>query len=118
MANKPKAKRSQEEVLTQAASLVAATINSAAMGLTDEQIDVEQFKKIFKEKVAEMLKRQEMLVLSIGPCINTDSSDVYSNDMRSILDSIECIMHTKFYFFYGILLLVGKNDLFANWLPH
>lgn len=118
MANKPKAKRSQEEVLTQAASLVAATINSAAMGLTDEQIDVEQFKKIFKEKVAEMLERQEMLVLSIGPCINTGCTDIYSNDMRSILDSIESIMHTKFYFFYGILLLVGKNDLFANWLPH
>lgn len=118
MARKVKATRSQEEVITQAASLVAGTINSSAMGLTDEQIDVDQFKKLFEEKATELLKHQETLVLSIGPCINTDNDGIYSNDMQAILDSVEDKMHTKFYFYYGILLLVCKNDLFANWLPH
>lgn len=119
VANKKRTKRSREEVITQAACLVAGTINSSAMGLTDEQVNIEDFKKLFKEKATEMLEKQELIVLSIGPCINVDGNDnVYSNDMQAILDSIEGKMQTKFYFFYGLMLLISENELFANWLPH
>ncbi len=118
MAKTVTVRRSQEEVMTQAAQLVAGTINPMEMGLTPEEIDVEQFVSHFKEKVAEMLEIQEAIYIAIGPLVNTYNPGIYSNDIRIILDSIEEKMQIKFYFHYGILLALGKNDLFANWLPH
>ena len=110
--------RSQEEVMTQAAQLVAGTINPREMGLTPEEVDVEQFISHFKEKAAELLENQEAIYIAIGPFVNTYNPGIYSNDIRIILDSIEEKMQTKFYFYYGILIALGKNHLFANWLPH
>lgn len=111
-------RRSQEEVMTQAAQLVAGTINPIKMGLTPEEIDVEQFISHFKEKVSEMLENQEAIYIAIGPFVNTYNPGIYSNDIRIILNSIEEKMQIKFEFHYGILLSLCKNDLFANWLPH
>lgn len=118
VAKAEKVRRSQEEVMTQAAQLVAGTINPDEMGLTPEEVDVERFISHFKEKVAEMLENQEAIHIAIGPFVNTYNSGIYSNDIRIILDSIEEKMQMKFYFHYGILLVLGKNELFANWLPH
>lgn len=118
MAKAENVRRSQEEVITQAAQLVAGTINPAEMGLTPEQVDVEQFISHFKEKVAEMLKNQDAIHIAIGPFVNTYNPGIYSNDIRIILDSIEEKMQTKFYFHYGILIALGKQQIFANWLPH
>ena len=112
------ARRFQENFITQAAQLVAGTINPTEMGLTPEEVDVEQFVSHFKEKVAEMLENQEAIYIAIGPFVNTYNPGIYSNDIRIILDSIEEKMQMKFYFHYGILLTLGKNHLFANWLPH
>ncbi|MBQ2835774.1 MAG: hypothetical protein IJE68_02940 [Clostridia bacterium] len=118
MARAETVRRSQEELITQAAQLVAGTINPDKMGFAPEEIDVEQFVSHFKEKVAEMLENQETVHIAIGPFVNTYNPGIYSNDIRIILDSIEGKMQMKFYFHYGILLALGKNDLFANWLPH
>ena len=118
MAKAETARRFQENFITQAAQLVAGTINPTEMGLTPEEVDVEQFVSHFKEKVAEMLENQEAIYIAIGPFVNTYNPGIYSNDIRIILDSIEEKMQMKFYFHYGILLTLGKNHLFANWLPH
>jgi len=110
--------RSQEEVLDQAARIVAETINANAMGITPEQVDVEHFIQYFKEAATQMLYSKEALYIAIGPYTNTDFSGVYSYDMQEILESIQYHMHTKFYFYYGVALWLCKNDLYAVWLPH
>lgn len=118
MAKNQRPKLSPDELLAQSAQLVAGTINPYEMGLEPDQVDIENFVKFFKEKAAEMLETKDALLVSIGPAINTDNDDIYSNDMREILDYIEEKMQTKFYFHYGILLWHCKNDAYANWLPH
>lgn len=110
--------RSQEEILDQTARIVAGTINPEKMGLAPEQVDVENFIKYFKEMVTQLLYRKSALYLAIGHAVNTDSSGVYSYDMQFILNYIEEKMHTKFYFYHGIILWVCKNDLYAVHLPH
>ena len=112
------ARRFQEDIITQAAQLVAGTINPREMGLTPEEVDVEQFVSHFKQKAAEMLENQEAINIAIGPFVNTYNPGIYSNDIRIILDSIEEKMQMKFYFHYGILIALGKQQIFANWLPH
>lgn len=118
MAKAEAIRRFQEEVITQAAQLVAGTINPREMGLTPEEIDVDKFIQHFKEKAAELLESQEAIHIAIGPFVNTYNPGIYSNDIRIILDSIEEKMQTKFYFHYGILIALGKQQIFANWLPH
>ena len=118
MAKTKRKQFSQEEFVTSAGQLVAGTINNEAMGITVEEVDIDNFIKYFKEKANEMLESQDYLLLSIGPAINTDGEGIFSNNMQTILDFIEEKMHTKFYFHYGILLWLGKKSLAANWLPH
>lgn len=108
----------QEKLLTDAARLVAGTIDPYKMGLTPEQVDVENFIIHFKEKAAEILVCQDVLKIAIGPYVNTFNPGIYSNDIRIILDSIEEKMQIKFDFYYGILIYLSKNELSANWLPH
>ena len=118
MANRARKNRSEEEILDQAARLVAGTINAEKMGLTPEEVDVENFIKYFKESLSQVLSYKDYVLLAIGPFVNTESSNVYSDAIQFILNSIEEKMHTKFYFYYGILIWLCKNDLYAVWLPH
>ena len=118
MANRAMQNRSEEEVLDQAARLVAGTINAEKMGIADEEVDVDNFIKYFKEFLAHLLSLQDAVHIAIGTAVNGDFSGVYSHGMFYILDRIEEKMQTKFYFYHGISLWVCKNDLYAVWLPH
>ena len=117
-AKKERVQFSQEEVRLLSAGAIASTIDNDKMGIAFEKVDFDAFLKYFKEKANEMFETQDYLLLSIGPAINTDGDGVFSNDMQTILNYIEEKMQTKFYFHYGILLWVGKNNIAANWLPH
>lgn len=118
MANRALTNRSEEEILDQAARLVAGTINAEKMGLKPEEVDVENFIKYFKESLSQVLSQKDAVLLAIGKYVNTDSYGVYSDAIQFILNCIEEKMHTKFYFYHGIALWVCKNDLYAVWLPH
>lgn len=118
MANGRHITRSEEEILDQAARLVAGTINPEAMGLTPDEVDVELFIRTFKEIVRQMLNYKEALYLAIGTYVNADSSGVYSLDMQDILRGIESRTYIDFHFYHGIALWLCKNDLYAVWLPH
>ena len=118
MARKARTQRSTEEVVDQAARLVAGTIDAQAMGVSDEQVDLESFLKYFREAAFELLCQKEVLYLAIGPEVNTFNPGIYSADVQSILQSVETALNTKFYFHYGILLLLAQHDLYAVWLPH
>ena len=110
--------RSEEEILDQAARIVAGTINAEKMGLTPEEVDVENFIKYFKEFLSRLLSYTDAAFIAIGKYVNTDSSGVYSDAMQTILNAIESKMQTKFYFYHGVAIWVCKNDLYAVWLPH
>ena len=118
MANRASQKRSEEEILDQAARLVSGTINAEKMGIADDEVDVENFIMYFKEFLAQALSINDSVLLAIGPFVNTDSFGVYSDALLFILNGIEEKMQTKFYFYNGISLWVCKNDLYAVWLPH
>lgn len=118
MARKVKRERSQDEVVTDAARLVVCTVNPYEMGITPEEVDIDRFIELFKEKANEMLETKDALLITIGPEITIGGPGIYSDDFQPILDYIEEKMQTKFYFHYGILLYLCKNDLGANWLPH
>ena len=118
MANRALKKRSEEEILDQAARLVAGTINAEKMGIADDEVDIENFIKFFKEFLSVTLSINDAVLLAIGKFVNTDSYGVYSDAMLFILNGIEEKMQTKFYFYHGISLWVCKNDLYAVWLPH
>ena len=117
MARRASKNRSEEEILYQAARLVAGTINAEKMGIAPEEVDVENFIKYFKEMLSQVFTCNDAVLLAIGTYVNTDSSGVYSNAMQFILNGIEEKMHTKFYFYHGILIWACKNDLYAVWLP-
>lgn len=118
MANGALTNRPQEEILDQAARLVAGTINAEKMGLKPEEVDVDNFIKYFKEFLSHLLSLQDAVHLAIGTAVNGDFSGVYSYGMIYILDRIRDEMQTQFYFYHGISLWVCKNDLYAVWLPH
>ena len=118
MANGALQNRSEEEILDQAARLVAGTINAEKMCIAPEEVNVEIFIKYFKESLSHLLSLQNAVHLAIGTAVNGDFSGVYSYGMQYILDCIEEKMQTRFYFYHGISLWVCKNDLFAVWLPH
>ena len=118
MANRALQNRSEEEILDQAARLVAATINAEKMGIAPEDVDVENFIKHFKELLSLVLSYNDAVLLAIGTFVNTDSLGVYSDAIQFILNGIEEKMQTKFYFYHGISLWVCKNDLYAVWMPH
>ena len=118
MANRALKNRSEEEIIDQAARLVAGTINAEKMGIAPEEVDIENFIKYFKELLSQVLSYNEPVLLAIGKFVNTDSCGIYSNAIQFILNGIEQRMQTKFYFYHGISLWVCKNDLFAVWLPH
>lgn len=118
MANGAHINRSEEEILDQTARLVAGTINAEKMGLTPEEVDVENFIMHFKQLLSHLLSLQDAVHLAIGTAVNGDFSGVYSYGMQYILDCIEEKMQTRFYFYHGIALWVCKNDLYAVWLPH
>lgn len=117
MAHKERVKRTTDEILENAARLVAGTINPEAMGIAVEEVDVENFVKYFKEAATQLLYRKETLLVAIGRYAHTDNSGIYSIDMNYILNHIERNMHTKFYFFHGISLWFSKEDIIAHWLP-
>ena len=118
MANGVLQNRSEEEILDQTARIVAGTINPEKMGISAEDVDVENFIKYFKEYLSHLLTYTDAAFIAIGPYVNTDCSGVYSNAMQTILNGIESKMQTKFYFYHGVALWVCKNDLYAVWLPH
>ena len=118
VAKRARQNRSEEEILDQAARLVAGTINPDKMGLVPEEVDIENFIKFFKEYLSLVLSQKDAVLLAIGEYVNTDSYGVYSDAIQFILDCIEEKMHTRFYFYHGIALWVCKNDLYAVWLPH
>ena len=118
MAIKERIKRSKEEIIDQTARLVACTLNPEKMGLTPEQVDFENFVTHFKEALTQLFETKKQIYLAIGSAINTDCSGVYSNDMHFILDGIEKIMNTKFYFYFGIAVWVCEDDIYSVWLPH
>jgi len=118
MAKKKKVIYSPDEILEQAARLVAGAINPSEMGLTPEQVDVEQFVIHFKTKAAEMWKNQDVLNIAIGPYVNVFGPGVYSNDVRIILDYVEEQMQMEFDFYYGLLISLDKKELHATWQPH
>ena len=118
MARKKRVTLSREEFVSQAAELVAVTINPDAMGITPEEVDIDLFIFHFKTKALEMLDTKSSLLISIGPDANPNGNDVFSEDMQIILDYIEMKMQTKFLFFYGLLALLGNDSLVANWVPH
>lgn len=113
MANKIKTERSPEEVLTIAAEFVANTISPKPT----EHIH-KQFVRYFKEKTKEMLTEKTYLLLSIGPCVNTDNNGIYSNDIKVILESVEEKMQTKFAFQYGALIWLCQTEIYSVFLPH
>lgn len=115
--NGTRLKRSKEEILDQSARIIAGTIDPEKMGLTPEEVDVENFIKNFKVSLSRLLLNSDTVYLAIGTYLNTDSSGIYSNSLQEILHYIETEMKTKFYFHHGIALWISKNDLFAVWLP-
>ena len=118
MVRKKKFRKKTDDILSQAARLVAGTINPSKMGLTPEQVDVEHFVKHFKTKAAELWNNQDVLNLAIGPYVNVFNPGVYSNDVRIILDYVEEQMQMEFHFYYGILISLDKKELHATWQPH
>lgn len=110
-------KRSEEEILDQAARIVAGTINPKEMGLKSDEVDVESFVALFKESLSHLLSSMDTVYIAIGTYVNTDSSAFYSDAMQIILDEIESKMNTKFYFYPGIIIWLCKNELHAAWLP-
>jgi len=117
VAQRDRVKRTTDEILENAARLVAGTINPEAMGITVEEVDVENFVKSFKEAATQLLYHKGTLLVAIGRYAHTDNSGIYSIDMNYILQHIERNMHTKFYFFHGISLWFSKEDIIAHWLP-
>lgn len=118
MAKKKKVINKVDDVLTQTARLVAGTIKPSEMGLTPEQVDVEQFISHFKTKAAEMWNTQDVLNLAIGPYVNIFNPGIYSNDVRIILDYVEAQMQMEFHFYHGLLISLDKKELYATWQPH
>lgn len=117
MARRAQKIRSEEEILDTAARLVAGTINAEKMGITPEEVDLENFIKYFKEYLSQLFSHNEAILLAIGTYVNTDKTGVYSRAMQFILNGIEQEMHTKFYFYHGTLIWACKNDLYAVYLP-
>ena len=107
----------QAQILADVAQLVAGTINPFKMGLTPEQVDVDQFISHFKTKAAEMWNNQDVLNIAIGPYVNVFNPGVYSKDVRTILDYIEEQMQVEFHFYYGLLVTFDKNEIYATWNP-
>ena len=118
MARKKNFRNKMDDILTQAARLVAGSINPTPMRLTPEQVDVEQFVSHFKTKAAEMWNTQDVLILAIGPYVNIFNPGIYSNDVRIILDYVEAQMQMEFHFYHGLLISLDKNELYATWQPH
>lgn len=117
MARKKKVIYSPDDILTQAAQLVAGAINPDKMGLTPDQVDVEQFVSHFKAKAAEIWKNQDVLNLAIGPYVNIFNPGLYSNDLRIILDYVEEQMQIEFHFYQELLISLDKKELHFTWLP-
>ena len=108
---------SQEEILEQAALIVAQTINPDGMGLKPDEVDVEHFVKLFKKKAGEMLAQtDDRLLLGVGSYLNREKT-LFTEDMKIIIDYIEEVTGKKFCFFNGILIYFGTEDIAANWIP-
>lgn len=114
MATKKISKYSSKEIIDLASKFISGILNPEAMGLTVDELDIEQFQNHFKETAKEMLKNQNSLSLRIGLFGSTNSSDVYSDDMRAILNVIEEKMQMQFYFKVDALLYFGKDFIYAN----
>ena len=108
---------SREEILERAAWLVAQSINPEEMGLTPDEVDVDQFVELFKKRAGEMLvQTEERLLLGIGTYLNKEKT-MFTKDLKLIVDYIEEVTGKKFYFFNGILIYFGPEDIIANWIP-
>jgi len=118
VARKPKKQLTQDEVVTMAAQGVVGTVNPFKMGITPEEVDIDRFVELFKEKANEMLETQDALLIKIGPEITIGGSGIYSDDFQPILDYIEEKMQIKYEFYYGILIYLRKTDVGGVWLPH
>lgn len=118
MARKAKKKFTQDEVVTMAAHGVVGTVNPFEMGITPEEVDIDRFVELFKEKANEMLETQEALLIKIGPEITVGGSDIYSDDFQPIINYIEEKMQIQYKFYYGILIYLRKTDVHGAWLPH
>lgn len=118
MAKPTKKAMSREEVLEQAATLVAGTINPDAMGMEPEEVPLEEFIRLFIQKAGEMLDQSQdgYLRFSIGPYLNKEEN-LYASDLYPIIEFIEEKLQRKLYFFNGILIFMGENDIAANWIP-
>lgn len=117
MAILPSIKRSKEEVLDTAARLVAGTINPTKMGLSPEEVNVEDFIEYFKLAAETILDHKEVLYIAIGLHANTGSFKLYSGDMQTILECIHSVMDVEFHFHDGIVLWLYKNELYVGYLP-
>lgn len=112
-----KRKLSQHEILEQAALLVAGTINPEAMGITPDEVDLEQFVQLFIKKAEEMLNQKgDRLLLAIGPYLNSEGT-LFTEDLKPIIEYIEEVTKAKFYFYNGIMVYFGKEDIGASWMP-
>lgn len=108
-----KAKFTLEEILDLAAHNVSVSLSPQP----SEDV-TETFQQLFKVKAYEMLQTKNALLLTIGPLVTTDNDGIYSKDIRSILDYVEEQMQTHFEFVYGLLMLIGKEDIYSISLPH
>lgn len=110
-------KRSQEDLLDSAARLVAGTINPEAMGLDVEDIELDEFIKLFIKKAREMLENKDALTLSIGEYLNTEGNEVFSPDLKTIIEFIDKESKQSYRFLKGILVYLTHEDLGVSWNP-
>lgn len=114
---KKQPKMSREEILERAAWNVAYHINPEAMGMTAEEVPVEEFVKYFKEKANEMLnQREERMLLTIGPYMNKENT-LFSEDLQPIMDYVVEKTQIEFQFFNGIIVYYGRDDIGIGWNP-
>ena len=116
MARKKKQKYSKEEVLDYSSRLVAGKIDPEAMGITAEDIDIEQFLMLFRKKTEEMLEEKERMLFGVGPYLNKEGT-LFTEDLKPIIEFIEKETKMQFHFFNGILVYLGKDFIYANWIP-
>ena len=110
-----KSQMSQEEVIETAAKIVAGTINPEAMGIKAEDVDLEEFIRLFVQKTSEIMRKDEKILLGIGTYLN-QKGNLYTDDLEPIIRFIEESSGKTFKFFNGILIWMGKNEIYATWI--
>ena len=71
---------------------------------------------MFIRKTEEILQEKEQITLSVGPYLNLKGT-TFADDLLPIIQFIEEKTATKFHFYNGILIYLGKDDIVATWMP-